>query len=45
MLNGLGIEHGVDLEQIAATGRFITAALGRQPASKVAQAMAAKLAA
>ena len=45
MLNGLGIEHGVDLEQIAAIGRFITAALGRQPASKVAQAMAAKLAA
>jgi hydroxymethylglutaryl-CoA lyase len=45
MLNGLGIEHGVDIEKIAATGRFITAALGRQPASKVAQAMAAKLAA
>ncbi len=45
MLNGLGIEHGVDIEKIAETGRFITAALGRQPASKVAQAMAAKLAA
>jgi hydroxymethylglutaryl-CoA lyase len=45
MLNGLGIEHGVDIEKIAATGRFITAALGRQPASKVAQALAAKLAA
>jgi hydroxymethylglutaryl-CoA lyase len=45
MLNGLGIEHGVDIEKIAETGRVITAALGRQPASKVAQAMAAKLAA
>ncbi|MGE0658100.1 MAG: hydroxymethylglutaryl-CoA lyase [Reyranellaceae bacterium] len=45
MLNGLGIEHGVDLEKIAGIGRFITAALGRRPASKVAQAMAAKLAA
>ncbi len=45
MLNGLGIDHGVDLDRIAATGRFITAALGRQPASKVAQALAAKCAA
>ncbi|MGE0152510.1 MAG: hydroxymethylglutaryl-CoA lyase [Reyranellaceae bacterium] len=45
MLNGLGIGHGVDLDRIAATGRFITAALGRQPASKVAQALAAKEAA
>ncbi len=45
MLNGLGVEHGVDIEKIAGIGRFITAALGRQPASKVAQAMAAKLAA
>lgn len=45
MLNGLGIEHGVDLDAIAATGRFICEALGRQPASKVAQAMKAKLAA
>ena len=45
MLNGLGIEHGVDLGKIAQAGRFITAALGRQPASKVAQALAAKEAA
>lgn len=45
LLNGLGIEHGVDLDAIAATGRFICEALGRQPASKVAQAMKAKLAA
>ncbi|MEO8560095.1 MAG: hydroxymethylglutaryl-CoA lyase [Rhodospirillales bacterium] len=45
MLNGMGIKHGVDLDKLAATGRFITAALGRQPASKVSQALAAQLAA
>lgn len=42
MLNGLGIETGVDLDRLAAAGRAITAALGRTPASKVAQALAAK---
>jgi len=42
MLNGLGIGHGVDLESIAETGRFICAALGHEPASKVAQALKAK---
>ncbi|MFG1221908.1 hydroxymethylglutaryl-CoA lyase [Xanthobacter wiegelii] len=41
MLNGLGIETGVDLDRLAAAGRAITAALGRAPASKVAQALAA----
>jgi isopropylmalate/homocitrate/citramalate synthase len=45
LLNGLGIDHGVDLEAIAAAGRAICAELGREPASKVAQAMKAKLAA
>ena len=45
LLNGLGIAHGVDLDAIASTGRFICEALGRQPASKVAQALKAKLAA
>ncbi len=44
MLNGLGIETGVDLDRLAAAGRAITAALGRTPASKVAQALAAKCA-
>ncbi|MEP9367614.1 hydroxymethylglutaryl-CoA lyase [Xanthobacter sp. VNH20] len=43
MLEGLGIETGVDLDKLAAAGRDITAALGRVPASKVAQALAAKL--
>lgn len=44
MLNGLGIETGVDFDRLAAAGRAITAALGRTPASKVAQALAAKCA-
>jgi hydroxymethylglutaryl-CoA lyase len=42
MLTGLGIETGVDLERLAEAGIFITRALGRQPASRVAQALAAK---
>ena len=45
LMNGLGIEHGVDLDAVAVAGREICAALGREPASKVAQAMKAKLAA
>lgn len=45
MLDGLGIAHGVDLDAVAATGRFICSALGREPASKVAQALKAKAAA
>ncbi|HXE15827.1 MAG TPA: hydroxymethylglutaryl-CoA lyase [Stellaceae bacterium] len=44
MLGGLGIETGVDLAELAAAGRFISAALGREPASKVARALAAKAA-
>jgi len=42
MLNGLGIETGVDLDKLAAAGRMICAELGRAPASRVAQALAAK---
>ncbi len=42
MLNGLGIETGVDLEKLAEAGRFICIALGRQPASKVALALEGK---
>jgi hydroxymethylglutaryl-CoA lyase len=45
LLNGLGILTGVDLEKLAAAGRFISAELGREPASKVARALAAKSAA
>jgi isopropylmalate/homocitrate/citramalate synthase len=42
MLNGLGIETGVDLDRLAAAGRFISGALGRPPAARVAQALAAR---
>lgn len=42
MLHGLGIETGADLEEVAGAGRFISANLGRPPASKVAQALAAR---
>jgi len=42
MLDGLGIETGIDLAKLAAAGRFISAALGREPTSKVARALAAK---
>ncbi len=42
MLDGLGIRSGVNLEAVHAAGQFICAALEREPASKVAQAMNAK---
>ncbi|MFG1416477.1 hydroxymethylglutaryl-CoA lyase [Xanthobacter sp. V0B-10] len=42
MLDGLGVETGVDLGRLAAAGRAITTALGRAPSSRVAQALAAK---
>jgi hydroxymethylglutaryl-CoA lyase len=44
LLSGLGIRTGVDLQKLAAAGRFISAELGREPASKVARALAAKAA-
>jgi hydroxymethylglutaryl-CoA lyase len=45
MLDGLGIETGVDLDRVFEAGRFICAELKREPASRVARAMAAKRAA
>ncbi|MBU2966255.1 hydroxymethylglutaryl-CoA lyase [Amphritea sp. 2_MG-2023] len=39
MLNGLGIETGVDLHKLARTGHWISAQLGRSSGSKVALAM------
>ena len=42
MLTGLGIYTGVDLGRLAAAGQFISKALGREPVSKVARALAAK---
>jgi isopropylmalate/homocitrate/citramalate synthase len=38
MLNGMGIETGVDLDRLLAAGAFICAQLGREPQSRVARA-------
>ena len=43
MLDGMGIRTGVDLMKLAAAGRAITAAIGKAPASKVAQVLAKRL--
>jgi len=42
MLDGLGIETGVQLDVLADAGRMICGALGREPASRVSLALAAK---
>ncbi|NVK17906.1 MAG: hydroxymethylglutaryl-CoA lyase [Methylocystaceae bacterium] len=42
MLDGLGIETGIDLEKLCEAGRYISHVIGRAPASKVSLAMAAK---
>jgi len=42
MLQGLGIETGVDLDKLVDAGEFICTALGRQTTSKVARAILAK---
>lgn len=41
MLVGMGIDTGVDLHALAAVGRWISGELGREPASRVARALAA----
>lgn len=40
MLNGMGIETGVDLDRLIAAGAFISEKLGRQTQSRVARARA-----
>jgi hydroxymethylglutaryl-CoA lyase len=42
MLNGLGIEHGVDLDKLIAAGQFISDHLQRVNGSKVALASLGK---
>ena len=42
LLNGLGIETGIDLDRLVDVGARICEVLGRKPASKVAQAVLAK---
>jgi len=42
MLNGMGISTGIDIDRLAKVGRGVLQQLNRAPASKVAQALAAK---
>ncbi|MBF8221211.1 hydroxymethylglutaryl-CoA lyase [Halomonas sp. 328] len=42
LLQGLGIETGIDLDKLAATGTWITQAIGRPNRAKVGVALAAK---
>ncbi|MFI8558212.1 hydroxymethylglutaryl-CoA lyase [Pseudomonas putida] len=42
LLNGLGIETGVDLSKLAEAGRMISQIIGRNSSSKVAAAIAAR---
>jgi isopropylmalate/homocitrate/citramalate synthase len=42
MLNGMGIETGVDITRLAEAGWAISQVLGRQPVSKVSRALLAK---
>jgi len=39
LLNGLGIEHGIDLQRLSSAGWKITQALGKTPVSKVSIAL------
>jgi hydroxymethylglutaryl-CoA lyase len=42
MLNGLGVETGVDLDRLVAIGQWICGVLGKEPATKAGRAIAAK---
>jgi isopropylmalate/homocitrate/citramalate synthase len=42
LLNGLGIQTGIDLDKVVDAGEFISSHFGRQPASKVARAVIAQ---
>ena len=42
MLNGLGIDTGIDLDKLVDAGAFISEALGRAPVARVARAVLAK---
>ena len=42
LMNGLGIDTGIDLEALVDTAAWISAQLGREPASRVARAVLAK---
>ena len=42
MLNGLGIETGIDIDKLVDAGAFISSQLGRPPVSRVGRALLAK---
>ncbi|MBT9494573.1 MAG: hydroxymethylglutaryl-CoA lyase [Paucibacter sp.] len=42
MLNGLGLETGIDIDKLVDAGAFISGLLGRPPVSRVARALLAK---
>ena len=42
LMNGLGIETGIDIDALVDAGTFISGVLGRPPASRVARALLAK---
>jgi len=42
LMNGLGIETGIDLDQVVDAGQFISQQLGRKGASRAGNAIAAK---
>ena len=44
MMNGLGIETGIDLAKLVATGQWICGVIGKEPQSKAGKAIAAKAA-
>jgi len=44
LMNGLGIETGIDLDAVVAIGAFISASIGRQNASRAGRALLAKTA-
>jgi hydroxymethylglutaryl-CoA lyase len=41
MLDGMGVQTGVDLDKVLEAGRLISTALGKRPNSKLAMARAA----
>ncbi len=41
MLHGMGIDTGIDLQALAATGRWLAGLLGRETGSKAGRALAA----
>jgi hydroxymethylglutaryl-CoA lyase len=45
MLNGLGVDTGVDLDQVVDAGKFVCDHLGRPPVSRAARALLARRAA